>query len=216
MDSHIHSVTVCHPMYWRCAVAVVTAVTALLPAACAYKGLSMPGASASTLQGEGALGAPAQSAKAITYNPTLAPMGAQLTALLTPSGESTTVELTAKGMVPNRSYAAHAHTTACNVNPDSAGPHYQNRVDPAATRQAPSKNPEYANPENEIWLVLRTDASGSGSAQTTVPFLFTGRGPGSIVIHEAAQTATGPGQAGDAGSRIACLTLSAAGFESLS
>jgi Cu-Zn family superoxide dismutase len=42
-----------------------------------------------------------------------------------------------------------------------------------------------------------------------VPFVFTDRGPGSIVVHEAEQTATGPGQAGEAGARIACLTLAA-------
>lgn len=176
----------------------------------------MPTASASILQGEGALSAPAAGSKAITYNPALAPTGAQLTARLTPSGESTTVELTVAGMVPNRSYAVHAHTTACNVNPESAGPHYQDRVDPAATRQAPSTNPEYANPQNEIWLELRTDASGAGTAQTTVPFVFTGRGPGSIVIHEKGETATAPGQAGQAGGRVACLTLSAAGFKPVS
>lgn len=51
---------------------------------------------------------------------------------------------------------------------------------------------------------VRTDASGSGTSQTTVPFVFTDRGPGSIVIHDAEQT-----QAGQAGAPIACLSLSA-------
>ncbi|MGH3825362.1 MAG: superoxide dismutase [Pseudonocardiaceae bacterium] len=176
----------------------------------------MPQASASILKGEGTLSAPAPDAKAITYNPALAPTGAQLSATMTPSGESTIAELTVSGMVPNRSYAVHAHTAACNVNPASAGPHYQNEVDPAATTQNPSTNPEYANPQNETWLDLRTDASGSGSDRRTVPFVFTDRGPASIVIHEAMQTATHPGHAGEAGARIACLTLSAAGFQPLS
>lgn len=205
--------TVCRPTRRRIAIVAIAAAAALTSSACAYKGLGMPTISASILQGEGALTAPAPGAKAITYNPALAPTGAQLTARLTPSGESTAAEFTAAGMVPSRSYAVHAHTTACNVNPDSAGPHYQDRVDPAATLQAPSTNPDYANPQNEIWLDLRTDASGSGSTRTTVPFVFTGRGPGSIVVHEEAQTATGPGRAGQAGGRVACLTLSAAGFK---
>ncbi|MCA1709291.1 MAG: superoxide dismutase family protein, partial [Actinobacteria bacterium] len=91
-----------------------------------------------------------------------------------------------------------------------AGPHYQNRIDPAARPQEPSTNPEYANPRNEIWLDVRTDVDGSGNARTTVPFSFTDRTPGSIVVHEAPATATAPGQAGRAGVPIACVTLSPA------
>lgn len=195
----------------RVAIAMITAVAAITPIACANKGISMPEVTAVILQGEGALTAPAQGVPAITYNTALAPAGAQMRAKMTPSGNSTTAELTVSGMVPNRGYAVHAHTSTCNVNPSSAGPHYQNQIDPAATPQAPSTNPEYANPRNEIWLDLRTDAAGSGTASTTVPFIFTGRGPGSLVVHEEQQTATGPGVAGDAGGRIACLTLSAGG-----
>lgn len=90
----------------------------------------------------------------------------------------------------------------------AAGPHYQHRVDPAATSQAPSTDPEYANPRNEIWLNVRTNVAGTGSARTIVPFAFGDRIPGSIVVHEAMATETAPGQAGEAGARIACLTLS--------
>ncbi len=190
---------------------MIVTVAALMPAACAYTGLSMPAVTAVALQGEGTLTTPAPGLVAYTYNTALAPAGARIMATMTPSGESTIGELTVSGLVPNRGYAAHAHTTACNVNPDSAGPHYQNQLDPAATLQAPSTNPEFANPNNEIWLDFRTDASGSGTSRTTVPFVFTGRGPRSVVVHEAQQTATGPGQAGEAGARIACLTLSAVG-----
>lgn len=197
----------------QCVIAAAAAVVVAVVPGCAYEGLGM-GPSGSILEGEGALAAPSPTAKAITYNPGMAPTGAQLSARMTPSGgDSTTVELTVSGMVPNRSYAAHAHTAACNVDPQSAGPHYQNEIDPAATTQAPSTNPAYANPQNEIWLDLRTDASGAGSARTTVPFQFAVRGPASVVIHQEERTATGPGQAGAAGTRLACLTLSAAGFK---
>jgi superoxide dismutase, Cu-Zn family len=214
--ARVGSVSVRRPIRQRFAVVAVTAAAALASTACAYKGLNMPQESASILQGEGTLTAPAAGAKAITYNPQLAPPGAQLSATLTPSGESTIVEFTVARMVPNRSSAVHAHTSACNVNPESAGPHYQNEVDPAATPQQPSTNPEYANPQNEIWLDLRTDASGSGTARTTVPFVFTGRGPASIVVHQEERTKMGQGEAGEAGGRVACLTLSAAGFKPLS
>jgi Cu-Zn family superoxide dismutase len=179
----------------------------------------MAAVTAATLHGEGTLAAPtstpnvttasATTTKAETYNPALAPLGAHVEAALTPSGESTNVELTVSGFPPNRGYAAYADVNSCGGFPNAEGPHYQNRIDPAATAQAPSTNPAYANPSNEILLDLRTDAAGSGTARTTVPFVFTDRGPGSIVVYDAMQTATAPGQAGNAGARIACLTLSA-------
>ena len=43
-----------------------------------------------------------------------------------------------------------------------------------------------------------------------MPFTFTDRRPGSMVIHEAEMTATAPGQAGVAGGRLACLTIAPA------
>ncbi|MFY9807746.1 MAG: superoxide dismutase [Pseudonocardiaceae bacterium] len=132
-----------------------------------------------------------------------------MTARLIPSSDgSTRAELTVFGLLPNRGYAAHAHTEACGADAATAGPHFQNQPDPAATPQAPSSNPRYANPNNEIWLDVRTDAAGAGISSTTVPFVFTDRVPGSIVVHEAMRTRSDPGHAGNAGARIACLTLS--------
>jgi superoxide dismutase, Cu-Zn family len=156
----------------------------------------MAAQSAMTLHGEGALTEPNATSTAETYNPALAPVGSRLKVTLNPSDESTNAELTVSGLLPNRGYAVHAHVNACGASPELDGPHYQNRIDPAATRQAPSTNPEYANPRNEVWLDVHTDAAGSGTSRTTVPFVFTDRGPGSIVVHEAMQTATEPGQAG--------------------
>ena len=193
----------------RLTLATVVAIVALTPTACAYKGLTMAAQSAVTLHGDGALTEPNATSTAETYNPALAPVGSRLTVALNPSAETTNAELTVSGLLPNRGYAVHAHTNACSANPELAGPHYQNRIDPAATPQTPSTNPEYANPRNEVWLDVRTDGTGSGTSRTTVPFVFTDRGPGSIVVHEAMQTETEPGRAGEAGARIACLTLSA-------
>ncbi len=218
-------VTVRRPMRRRLTRAMAVGAVALMPMGCAWQGYTLPAVSALTLRGEGTLAEPARTANAFepqtttegyTRNPALAPVGARLAATMTPSGTSTNVEFTVSGLVPNRGYSVHAHTNACSAIPDSEGPHYQNRIDPAATAQAPSRNPEYANPNNEIWLDLRTDAAGSGTSRVTVPFVFTDRGPGSIVVHEAAQTATGPGQAGEAGARLACLTLSAVAPEPFS
>ena len=146
-------------------------------------------------------------ATAVTYNPALAPAGARMKVTMTPSGENTIAELTVSGLQPNRGYAVIAHVNACGGVPGGEGPHYQNRTDPAATNVAPSRNPEYANPNNEIWLDVRTDSAGAGTSSSTVPFVLTDRAPRSIVLHEAMRTASDPGEAGNAGARIACLTL---------
>ncbi|MGH4007573.1 MAG: superoxide dismutase [Pseudonocardiaceae bacterium] len=199
--------TVRQPMRRRLTLVWVAAAAVAAPMACGYQGLTLPAQSAITLQGQGSLTEPNPDSNAITYNPALAPVGARLAADMIPSGTSTNVEFTVNGLQPNRGYATHAHINSCSDNPDFVGPPYQNRVDPAATLQQPSRNPEYANPNNEVWLDVRTDAAGSGVTRVTVPFVFTDRGPGSIVMHEAEQTATGPGEAGEAGAPVACLTL---------
>lgn len=202
----------------RLALVVVGAVMAFMPLGCAHPELSTPAIVAVNhvpkhlvMIGGGMLTAPSPTATAVTYNPDLAPTGAVVTAALTvtrlPDG-STRALLTVIGLLPHRGYAAHAHTNACGVTGADAGPHFQHHRDPAATPQQPSVDPRYANPSNEVWLDVRTNASGAGTSRATVPFTFTDRVPGSIVIHEAMQTATGQGEAGKAGARIACLTLS--------
>jgi Cu-Zn family superoxide dismutase len=166
-------------------------------------------APAVSLFGNGVLAPPGPHAKAITYNPSLAPTGAAVTAVVVPSSNgSMTATLAVSGLLPNRGYAAHAHMNPCGATGEAAGAHFENHQDPSVTPPAASTNPEYANPKNEIWLDVHTDAAGAGTATTTVPFILTGnRMPGSIVIHEAMQTETAPGHAGQAGARIACVTL---------
>jgi len=156
---------------------------------------------------EGALAAPQNASNAFTYNPALAPEGAQIEADVDHRAGVTEVQLDVDGLLPNRGYAAHAHVNACGPTGDAAGPHFQNQVDPAAAPGKPSTDPAYANPQNEIWLDLRTDGDGAGEARAEVPFAFTDRAPGSIVIHEAETTGTAPGQAGSAGARLACVTV---------
>jgi len=155
----------------------------------------------------GTLVAPGGQGGAFTYNPQLAPNGARVEATIQGSPQATTVQFQASGLQPNRGYAVHAHVNACGPTGDAAGPHFQNRQDPAATPDSPSSDPAYANPQNEIWLDLHTDAQGAGSATAQVPFGFTERAPKSIVLHEAEHTSSGPGQAGQAGGRAACLNI---------
>jgi Cu-Zn family superoxide dismutase len=150
---------------------------------------------------------------ALTYNPELAPVGARMQVDSMSRNGSTTVELEVEGFLPNRGYGVHAHTEQCGPTGDAAGPHYQHVVDPMATPDNPSHDPEYANPRNEIWLDLVTDGEGNGKTTAKVPFDFTDRvnnvlrAPDSVVVHEQETTATGPGEAGKAGGRIACMTV---------
>lgn len=156
---------------------------------------------------EGALAVPAQADGAFTYNPALAPEGATMTADVESTAATTSVTLEVEGLLPDRGYAAHVHANPCGPTGDAAGPHFQNNVDPAAGPGKPSTDPAYANPQNEMWLDLRTDGEGNGEATAEVPFGFTDRVPASIILHEAPATATEPGKAGTAGARLACLDV---------
>ncbi|MGM1058336.1 superoxide dismutase family protein [Saccharothrix sp. Mg75] len=154
----------------------------------------------------GVLAEVASADTAFTYDPVAAPPGAELELQVAEGEGSTTVRLLVNGLQPDRGYAVHAHTEACGKTGADAGPHFQHDQDPAAAPDKPSTDPAYANPRNEIWLDLTTDAQGAATSETTVPFDFTDRAPASVVLHEKEATATEPGQAGSAGGRVACLT----------
>ena len=78
---------------------------------------------------------------------------AQVKAVANSAGD-TIVTLHVRGLEPRTAYGAHAHVNACGLDGAAAGPHFQNVVDPAS----PSVDPAYANPVNEIWLDLTTNA----------------------------------------------------------
>jgi superoxide dismutase, Cu-Zn family len=140
---------------------------------------------------------------AMTYDPELVPAGARGAVRARSGDGSTTVMLAVRGLEPERLYGAHVHTEPCGPQPEDAGPRFQREVDP----EQPSVDPHYANPENEIWLDVITDATGAGSAETVVAWeLPDDRRPGSVLIH-ATGTNTGPGVAGTAGAHAACVTV---------
>ena len=127
---------------------------------------------------------------------------ARVQAVATGSGR-TVVTLHVWGLVPHNAYGAHAHVNACGATGAAAGPHYQDRRAPAGHLA----DIAFANPDNEIWLDLTTDADGNGAAQTVVDWQFRADGANSVVVH-AQPTAAGPdGSAGTAGSRLACLSV---------
>lgn len=139
----------------------------------------------------------------VTYDPVLVPVGSRGAVSAESGEEGTTVTLAVRGLEPDHAYGAHAHSQPCGPTGDAAGPHFQHQADPVQ----PSVDPVYANPGNEIWLDLTTDASGAGTVTASVPWTFDAdRRAGSVVIH-AMPTATAPGEAGTAGPRAACISV---------
>jgi Cu-Zn family superoxide dismutase len=91
-----------------------------------------------------------------------APAGASARVQSVATGDGKTiVTLHVTGFEGLKQYGAHAHTQPCGATGGAAGPHFQLRQDPVA----PSVDPTYANPENEIWLDLATDPAGEGRAK---------------------------------------------------
>ncbi|KAF0957373.1 superoxide dismutase family protein [Rhodococcus sp. T7] len=160
----------------------------------------LPGAPEGAFQLPGEVG----DDNAFTYDEAAVPVGSAVTIDSEEQDGRTTVTLNATGLAPNRDFGVHVHTQRCGPQPPDSGPHYQNDADPAATPQSPSTDPAYANPQNEIWLDITTDQSGAAQASTTVNWEFRGGEAQSVVLH-AQRTMTGPGQAGMAGERLACI-----------
>lgn len=184
--------------------ALLAGAAALLVAGCGSGAAPAPpaqqgGSGATQVSGTFASG----SGSALTYNPARVPVGARATVRAESTDASTRTTLTVEGLNPNSMYGAHAHAKPCGPTGDAAGPHFQYRQDPVK----PSVDPAYANPQNEIWLDLSTDAQGNGTAASTVPWRFQDdRRAMSVVIHDMA-TMTEPGKAGTAGSRPACINV---------
>jgi superoxide dismutase, Cu-Zn family len=141
---------------------------------------------------------------AFTYDEAAVPVGSSVNIDSDEESGRTTVTFSARGLAPNRDFGVHVHTKRCGPQPSDSGPHYQDRIDPAATPESPSTDPAYANPQNEIWLDVTTDATGNAEAATTVDWEFRDDSAHSLVLH-AQRTMTDPGTAGMAGDRLACV-----------
>ena len=169
-----------------------------VPAASAVLcGLAALGIAAPAVAGSGAHVA----GEPVVYDARLTPDGAtaKVHSVETGSGR-TIVTLHVTGLQPNRQYGAHAHVAQCGATGGAAGPHFQ-------FTEGPATDPAFANPENEIWLDLTTDAAGNGRAKSAVDRPFpSDRRPKSVIIHER-HTSTGADTAGTAGARVACLTV---------
>ncbi|GAA3666690.1 hypothetical protein GCM10022224_033420 [Nonomuraea antimicrobica] len=131
---------------------------------------------------------------AIAYDRKLAPEGAQASLSIESSAGQTRTSLVVEGLLPDRAYGAHLHTKPCGKKPDEAGPHFQHEQGEIS-------------PESEVWLDFTTDAEGAARSSVRNDWAFDGAQlPGSLVIHALPTETSGP-QVGQAGSRVACLTL---------
>lgn len=149
---------------------------------------------------------------AVTYRPDEVPVGAGARVEVVPiSNGRTLVTLHVSGLRPRETYGAHAHYRACGQVATEAGAHYQSVQDPAVggSESAASVDPAYANPDNEVWLDLTTNAAGNGHAWTVVDWHFRAAPARSVVLHVDPTSAGGQGlpPAGNAGARAACLTV---------
>jgi Cu-Zn family superoxide dismutase len=131
---------------------------------------------------------------ALTYNVSLVPAGAGIEVEQRSSARETTVRVRVRGVRPGHVFGVHVHQKPCAADPAAAGGHYQHQVDPVQ----PSTNPDYVNPENEVWLDFTADARGAGSAQARHDWGFRSGQAGSVVIHDAP---------GTKGARVACFTV---------
>ncbi len=123
---------------------------------------------------------------ALTYDTALVPAAARIEITQYADRTSHRVSTRLRGLVPNRAYGMHAHTSPCAADPASAGPHYQHRA--SAT----------ADPVNEVWLDFRTDRNGDGEAKARHDWGFRDGGARSVIVHDAQ---------GGAGKRVACFTV---------
>ncbi|MFF1731259.1 superoxide dismutase family protein [Streptomyces sp. NPDC058247] len=131
---------------------------------------------------------------ALTYDMKLVPAGARIEVVQRGGHGRVSVSVGVEGLVAGRAYGAHVHQGECGGDPAAAGGHYQHREDPVR----PSKDPAYANPENEVWLGFTTDAQGAGAATARQGWEFRPGEARSVVLH---------GMPGGAGARIACFTV---------
>ena len=105
------------------------------------------------------------------------------------------VTLNVEGLPAAQTFGTHLHKLACTDM--RGGPHYQNTPSPTTPT-----DPAFANPTNEVWLDLATDAEGRATANSSVAWVPRKGEAKSIVVH-----AQPTGDGGVAGDRLACTPM---------
>lgn len=117
----------------------------------------------------------------------LAGTQARAQVVATPSGR-TVMTLHVSGLDEHRTYGAHAHEAPCAL---SGGAHFVGDPDAATVE------------EQEIWLDVRTNGSGSGTSTATRSWAISSDGrPASVIVH--AEPTKADGKAGD---KLGCIDI---------
>ncbi|MEU8886317.1 superoxide dismutase family protein [Streptomyces sp. NPDC048442] len=124
---------------------------------------------------------------AVTYDQALVPAGGWIQVQQKADRHGTTVTVKVKGLGPHHAFGMHVHEKACGVDPKAAGMHYQH-----------VKDPKLVNPDNEVWLDLTTDGSGSAKATAHHTWGLPEGKANSVVLHR---------EQGGAGERVGCFTV---------
>ncbi|GAA3156397.1 hypothetical protein GCM10010466_54090 [Planomonospora alba] len=147
------------------------------------------------LSGGGVFEQPAPRAAAIAYDRKLVPPGASARVTAGSGAVLSTARVEVSGFLPRRTYGVHLHVNPCGADPEEAGPHYRQH------------GHSHASAASEVWLDFTTDRRGAAAATARQDWAFApGRPPRSLVIHAEPTKAEGA-EAGAAGRRVACVTL---------
>ena len=172
-------------------IALATAVSSALAAAAVAALPAGAAAGDHPVTTDATMAVPALATDGFTYDPAQVPVGSRVRVhAVETGGGKTVVTMQVKGLLPERSYGAHAHVAACGATGAAAGGHYQYL-------------PGVVSPENEVWLDFTTDADGNGSAQTVVDWEFAPATARSVTLHALPTDPT----TGGAGARLGCVTV---------
>ncbi len=122
---------------------------------------------------------------AVTYDPDSVPVTGKIRAVVLREGEAS---MAISGLGPHRFFGAHLNTTECPPSGMDVGPRLQHTV---------NADPDFANPENEVWLDFTTDGNGLATSTSVHAWPFDpDRPPRSIVIDD-----------GNTATRLACVNV---------
>jgi len=114
------------------------------------------------------------------YDPALAGATARLDVEYDAAGD-THLRLAVEGLAPSTLYVVRAHVDGCPAAAAGLGDVFQSSPNPDPTSPDDER---YRNSVNEVWLDVRTDATGAGVRRQRQPWQFapTWRA-GSVVLH---------------------------------
>ena len=135
---------------------------------------------------EGTFGPYCENAVASTYNTDAIPDEAAGIVTVSEGNADTTVQFSAQGFAPEKTYRAQLHENSCGASPADAGAQVQ--------------NPSPGTGGSGLSVDFTTDSNGNATATATVPWVLPDSGKGnSLLIYQEAS--------GGEGDAAGCMTL---------